>query len=80
MTHKISLRNGACDEHKFVISACGFTFQGYRLILNQYGIQASHIHFDGDEVSQQDLENILINQMLILWCFSGKVSSISWRA
>ena len=27
MTHKISLRNEACDEHKFVISACGFTFQ-----------------------------------------------------
>lgn len=45
MTHTISLRNEACDEHKFVISTCGFTFQGYRLILNQYGIQASHIHW-----------------------------------
>ncbi|HDC4770334.1 TPA: diguanylate phosphodiesterase, partial [Enterobacter asburiae] len=72
MTHKISLRNEACDEHKFVISACGFTFQGYRLILNQYGIQASHIHFDGDEASQQDLENILINQSAHIVVFLGK--------
>ena len=72
MTHTISLRNEACDEHKFVISACGFTFQGYRLILNQYGIQASHIHFDGDEVSQQDLENILINQNAHIVVFLGK--------
>ncbi|MDU5513459.1 MAG: EAL domain-containing protein [Enterobacter sp.] len=72
MTHTISLRNEACDEHKFVISACGFTFQGYRLILNQYGIQASHIHFDGDEVSQQDLENILINQSAHIVVFLGK--------
>ena len=72
MIHTISLRNEACDEHKFVISACGFTFQGYRLILNQYGIQASHIHFDGDEVSQQDLENILINQSAHIVVFLGK--------
>ncbi|MEG5642892.1 EAL domain-containing protein [Enterobacter asburiae] len=72
MTHKISLRNEACDEHKFVISACGFTFQGYCLILNQYGIQASHIHFDGDEASQQDLENILINQSAHIVVFLGK--------
>ncbi|BBJ63137.1 EAL domain-containing protein [Enterobacter asburiae] len=72
MTHTISLRNEACDEHKFVISACGFTFQGYHLILNQYGIQASHIHFDGDEVSQQDLENILINQSAHIVVFLGK--------
>lgn len=72
MTHTISLRNEACDEHKFVISACGFTFQGYRLILNQYGIQASHIHFDGDEASQQDLENILINQSAHIVVFLGK--------
>ncbi|WP_368743056.1 EAL domain-containing protein [Enterobacter asburiae] len=72
MTHKISLRNEACDEHKFVISACGFTFQGYHLILNQYGIQASHIHFDADEASQQDLENILINQSAHIVVFLGK--------
>lgn len=72
MTHTISLRNEACDEHKFVISTCGFTFQGYRLILNQYGIQASHIHFDGDEASQQDLENILINQSAHIVVFLGK--------
>lgn len=72
MTHNISLRNRACDEQKFVISACGFTFQGYRLFLNQYGIQASHIHFDGDEASQQDMENILINQNAHVVVFLGK--------
>ncbi|MCV3771047.1 MULTISPECIES: EAL domain-containing protein [Enterobacter] len=72
MTHNISLRNRVCDEQKFVISACGFTFQGYRLFLNQYGIQASHIHFDGDEASQQDMENILINQNAHVVVFLGK--------
>ncbi|MCK7356054.1 EAL domain-containing protein [Enterobacter roggenkampii] len=72
MTHKISLRNGACDEQKFVISACGFTFQGYSLILNQYGIQASRIHFNGDEASHEDIENILINQNANIVVFLGK--------
>ena len=72
MTHKISLRNGACDEHKFVISACGFTFQGYCSILNKYGIHASRIHFNGDEASQQDIENILKNQDAHIVVFLGK--------
>lgn len=72
MTHKISLRNGACDEQKFVVSACAFTFLGYREILSKYGIQASLIHFEGDEVSQQDMENILINQNANIVAFLGK--------
>lgn len=72
MTHKIPLRNGACDEQKFVISACGFTFQGYRLILNKYGIQASLIRFDGDDISQRDRKNILINQSAHIVVFLGK--------
>lgn len=72
MTHKISLRNGACDEHKFVISACGFTFQGYCSILHKYGIHASRIHFNGDEASQHDIENILKNQGAHIVVFLGK--------
>lgn len=72
MTHKVSLVNGACDEQSFVISACGFTFQGYSLMLNKYGIQASHIHFNGDEVSPQDVENILVNHNARIVVFLGK--------
>ncbi|SAD63626.1 protein YjcC [Enterobacter cloacae] len=72
MTHKFSLRNGACDEQSFVISACGFTFQGYSLMLNKYGIQASHIHFDGDEVSPHDVENIFVNHNAHIVTFLGK--------
>lgn len=72
MTQKMSLKNGVCDEHKFVISACGFTFQGYCSILNKYGIHASQIHFNGDEVSQQDVENILKNQDAHIVVFLGK--------
>lgn len=72
MTHKVSLVNGACDEQSFVISACGFTFQGYSLMLNKYGIQASHIHFDGDDVFPQDVENILVNHGAHIVVFLGK--------
>ncbi|BFT81470.1 EAL domain-containing protein [Enterobacter pseudoroggenkampii] len=72
MIHKVSLRNGACDEQKFVVSACAFTFQGYREILSRYGVQATHIHFEGDEVSQQELQNILINQNAHIVAFLGK--------
>ena len=72
MTQKISLRNGACDDQKFVISACGFTFQGYRLILEKYGIEASLIRFVGDEISQRDRKNILINQSAHIVVFLGK--------
>lgn len=72
MTQKMSLKNGVCDEHKFVISACGFTFQGYCSILNKYGIHASQIHFNGDEASQQDVENILKNQDAHIVVFLGK--------
>ncbi|MEL4867940.1 EAL domain-containing protein [Pantoea agglomerans] len=72
MTQKISLRNGACDDQKFVISACGFTFQGYRLILSKYGIEASLIRFVGDEISQRDRKNILIHQNAHIVVFLGK--------
>ena len=72
MTHNFSLGNGACDEHSFVISACGFTFQGYSLMLNKYGIQASHIHFEEDVVSPQDVQNILVNHNAHIVTFLGK--------
>lgn len=72
MTHNFSLGNGACDEHSFVISACGFTFQGYSLMLNKYGIKASHIHFEEDVVSPQDVQNILVNHNAHIVTFLGK--------
>jgi hypothetical protein len=55
MTQNISFRNAAFYEQKFVISTCHFTFQGYSLLLKQYGIDASHVRFEGDEPSRKDL-------------------------
>ena len=72
MTHKISHRNVARDDRRFVISTCGFTFQGYALLLKKYGIDASHIHFEGDDVCQRDRENILNNQHANIVVFPGK--------
>ncbi|HCR0227825.1 TPA: diguanylate phosphodiesterase, partial [Enterobacter kobei] len=72
MTHKISHRNVARDDRRFVISTCGFTFQGYALLLKKYGIDASHIHFEGDDVCQRDRENILNNQHAHIVVFPGK--------
>jgi len=72
MTQKTSLRNAACDEQKFVISTCCFTFQGYCLLLKQYGINASLIHFEEDEVHQRDLEEIVKNQHASVSVFLGK--------
>lgn len=72
MTHKISHRNVARDDRRFVISTCGFTFRGYALLLKKYGIDASHIHFEGDDVCQRDRENILNNQHANIVVFPGK--------
>lgn len=80
MTQNISFRNAAFYEQKFVISTCHFTFQGYSLLLKQYGIDASHVRFEGDEPSRQDLENILSSQNAQISVFLGKVWSLCWRA
>lgn len=72
MTQNISFRNAAFYEQKFVISTCHFTFQGYSLLLKQYGIDASHVRFEGDEPSRQDLENILSSQNAQISVFLGK--------
>ena len=80
MTQKMSLKNGVCDEHKFVISACGFTFQGYCSILNKYGIHASKFTLTEMRHPNRMLKISLKIRMPISWCSSGKVSSISWKA
>lgn len=72
MTHTISLINAACNERRFVISTCGFTFQGYSLMLEKYGIEASHIHFQGDDACERDRENIVINHNAHIVVFLGK--------
>jgi hypothetical protein len=79
MTHKISHRNVARDDRRFVISTCGFTFQGYALLLKKYGIDASHIHFEGDDVCQRDGKISLIINMLTLLCFRVKGLSLCWK-
>ena len=72
MGHNHFRKNAACYEHEFVISACGFTFQGYSLFLEERGIKASHIQFEGEEVSRQDVENILKNHDSEISVFLGK--------
>lgn len=72
MGHNHFRKNAACYEHEFVISACGFTFQGYSLFLEEQGIKASHIQFEGDEVSCQDVENIIKNHDSEISVFLGK--------
>lgn len=72
MGHNNFRKNAACHEHEFVISACGFTFQGYSLFLEERGIKASHIQFEGEEVSCQDVENIIKNHGSEISVFLGK--------
>jgi hypothetical protein len=69
MTHKISLRNVARDDHKFVISTCGFTFQGYALPQKVRHRRFAY-HFE-EMMSQQDRENILNNQHAHIVVFLG---------
>lgn len=72
MAQNISRKNVACHEQEFVISACTFTFQGYRLFLEEQGINASHLQFNDDEVSPRDIGKILHNQHAKLVVFPGK--------
>lgn len=72
MAQNISRKNVACHEQEFVISACGFTFQGYRLLLEEQGIKASHLQFNDDEIPPRDVEEILSNQHVKVSVFLGK--------
>lgn len=72
MAHNNILKSAAHYEQEFVISACGFTFLGYSLLLEEQGVKASHIQFDGEGVSRHDVENILLNQYSTVSVFLGR--------
>jgi FOG: EAL domain len=72
MAHNNICKSAARYEQEFVISACGFTFQGYSLLLEEQGVKASHIQFDGEEVSRHDIENIMLNQCSMISVFLGR--------
>ena len=71
MIQTISHRNAARYEQHFVISACGFTFQGYTFFLQQHGINATHLRFNDDEPNPDDVENIVSNQEAEICVFLG---------
>lgn len=72
MAQNMYHENTACHEQEFVISTCGFTFQGYSLFLKEQGIGASRIQFDADDVRQQDVKNMLLNHDAIISVFLGR--------
>lgn len=59
-------------EKEFVISACSYTFQGYRFLLKEQGRIASRIIFDGDEVSQSNIQEIILDQFAEITVFLGQ--------
>lgn len=69
MGHHNIRKSTARYEQEFIITACSFTFQGYRLLLEKQGIKALNIEFDGDEVSQQTIDDILSNQYATISVF-----------
>ncbi|PCM82223.1 EAL domain-containing protein [Enterobacter cloacae] len=72
MIQNQSHKNTDCHAQVFVISACSFTFQGYQLLLEQQGISASHIRFDGDTANREDVYNIIRNHEATISVFPGK--------
>ncbi len=72
MIQNQSHKNTDCHAQVFVISACSFTFRGYQLLLEQQGISASHIRFDGDTANREDVYNIIRNHEATISVFPGK--------
>lgn len=71
MTQTSTHKNTACQDQRFVISACGFTVQGYALFLQPHGVKVTHIHFEGDEPCAQDIENVALYQCAEISVFLG---------
>ncbi|WP_253384670.1 EAL domain-containing protein [unidentified bacterial endosymbiont] len=62
----------ACGKQKYVISSCAYTFQGYQLLLKEQGINASRIFFEGDDVSHEDVNEIILNKNAEISVFLGR--------
>ncbi|SAA91064.1 protein YjcC [Enterobacter hormaechei] len=47
MSQNLPFMQGTCYKQRFVISACGFTFEGYSLLLKSRGVNATRLHLRG---------------------------------
>ncbi|EOZ4934780.1 EAL domain-containing protein [Enterobacter hormaechei] len=63
---------GTCYKQRFVISACGFTFEGYSLLLKSRGVNATRLHFEEDEVCSGDVHKMMQNQPPEVAVFLGR--------
>ncbi|MDY7246601.1 hypothetical protein RZN68_14475 [Enterobacter hormaechei] len=58
MSQNLPFMQGTCYKQRFVISACGFTFEGYSLLLKSRGVNATRLHFEEDEVCSGDVQKM----------------------
>lgn len=49
-------------KKRFVLSACMYTFQGYSLLLEEQGVVASRILFEGGSVSKYCIEEVILDK------------------
>lgn len=72
MIQNNSHNNHDCHAQEFVISACSFTFQGYRLLLKEQGGVASQVRFEDDVANREDVYTIIKNQDAKITVFLGE--------
>lgn len=57
------------SQHRYVISACSYTWQGYELLLHKQGICATRIMVDLDEMTQDEVKAVYENAECIVSVF-----------
>lgn len=72
MSQNLPFIQGTCYKQRFVISACGFTFEGYSLLLKSRGVNATRLHFEEDEVCSDDVQKMMQNQPPEVAVFLGR--------
>lgn len=72
MSQNLPFIQGTCYKQRFVISACGFTFEGYSLLLKSRGVNATRLHFEEDEVCSGDVHKMMQNQPPEVAVFLGR--------
>ncbi|EPF3214764.1 EAL domain-containing protein [Enterobacter hormaechei] len=72
MSQNLPSVQGTCYKQRFVISACGFTFEGYSLLLKSRGVHATRLHFEEDEICSVDVEKMMENQSPEVSVFLGR--------
>lgn len=72
MPQTLPFMQGACYKQRFVISACGFTFEGYSLLLKSCGVNVTRLHFEEDEICSADVKKMMENQSPEVSVFLGR--------